>query len=108
MSQALTAFILARHFRPVNPSASVFPDFSDRVEMTGFEPVTLAMQARCSPAELHPRPGRPLRHRVRVPGLEPGTSALSELRSSQLSYTRVVQTKKPNRRGLALPTLRLE
>ena len=26
--------------------------------------------------------------RVRVPGFEPGTSALSELRSSQLSYTR--------------------
>src|SRR3954466_7151162 len=28
---------------------------------------------------------------MRVPGFEPGTSALSELRSSQLSYTRDVQ-----------------
>ena len=37
--------------------------------------------------------------RVRVPGFEPGTSALSELRSSQLSYTRepVRKTRGPNR-----------
>src|SRR5204863_1767361 len=36
---------------------------------------------------------------VRVPGFEPGTSALSELRSSQLSYTRGPprQTEEPNR-----------
>ena len=25
------------------------------VEMTGFEPVTFALQRRCSPAELHPQ-----------------------------------------------------
>src|SRR5439155_7870701 len=31
--------------------------------------------------------------RVRVPGFEPGTSALSELRSSQLSYTRDTPVK---------------
>jgi hypothetical protein len=33
---------------------------------------------------------------LRVLGFEPRTSALSELRSSQLSYTRVSPTKKPN------------
>ncbi len=38
-----------------------------------------------------------------VLGFEPRTSALSELRSSQLSYTPVCgQTKKPNPKGLAL------
>src|SRR5437763_3781998 len=50
----------------------------------------LACKASALPVELRPLPSE-----VRVPGLEPGTSALSELRSSQLSYTRV-QTKKPN------------
>jgi hypothetical protein len=49
---------------------------------------------------------RLFKDRMRVPGFEPGTSALSELRSSQLSYTRDFQlqplpaapgeTKKPN------------
>src|SRR5262249_18364386 len=47
---------------------------------------------------------------VRVPGFEPGTSALSELRSSQLSYTRgsrPPETQEPNRRGLALSANRI-
>lgn len=44
-----------------------------------------ACKAGARPVELLPRPDPP---RVRVPGFEPGTSALSELRSSQLSYTR--------------------
>jgi hypothetical protein len=43
---------------------------------------------------------------VRVLGFEPRTSALSELRSSQLSYTRLLrfsphETRRPNRFGLA-------
>ena len=28
---------------------------ANSVEMTGFEPVTFALQRRCSPAELHPQ-----------------------------------------------------
>jgi hypothetical protein len=40
--------------------------------------------------------------RMRVPGFEPGTSALSELRSSQLSYTRDVQPN-PSPPNLATP-----
>ena len=60
--------------------------------------------------------GLDLGARMRVPGFEPGTSALSELRSSQLSYTRDVQpnpsirpgsshsNKKANRIGWLLAT----
>ena len=48
-----------------------------------------ACKAGALPVELLPRPRAA--NRVRVPGFEPGTSALSELRSSQLSYTRDVQ-----------------
>ena len=47
---------------------------------------------------------------VRVPGFEPGTSALSELRSSQLSYTRgrrSLETQEPNHSGLALSANRI-
>ncbi len=64
------------------------------LEMRGFEPLTLALQTRRSPAELHPRVGLPqaivgrLPRQMGVLGFEPRTSALSELRSSQLSYTR--------------------
>ena len=43
-------------------------------------------------------PVSPVSHRVRVLGFEPRTSALSELRSSQLSYTRVrfIPPRQPN------------
>ena len=53
------------------------------VEMTGFEPVTFALQRRCSPAELHPQdlPGL-----VGLTGFEPVTPALSAQCSNQLSY----------------------
>ena len=56
---------------------------TDSVEMTGFEPVTFALQRRCSPAELHPRdlPGL-----VGLTGFEPVTPALSAQCSNQLSY----------------------
>ena len=40
-------------------------------------------------------PGPDRQPRVRVPGFEPGTSALSELRSSQLSYTRLASVNSP-------------
>ncbi len=41
---------------PVWWPASDRPDlWSHSVEMTGFEPVTFALQRRCSPAELHPQ-----------------------------------------------------
>ena len=51
--------------------------------MTGFEPVTFALQRRCSPAELHPQdlPGL-----VGLTGFEPVTPALSAQCSNQLSY----------------------
>ncbi len=62
-----------------------------RVEMTGFEPVTSALQTRRSPTELHPREAA---SGMRVLGFEPRTSALSELRSSQLSYTRLVTSER--------------
>ena len=52
-----------------------------RVEMTGFEPVTFALQRRCSPAELHPQ-----NERVGLTGFEPVTPVLSGLCSNQLSY----------------------
>ena len=51
------------------------------VEMTGFEPVTFALQRRCSPAELHPQSNR-----VGLTGFEPVTPVLSGLCSNQLSY----------------------
>ena len=56
---------------------------ADSVEMTGFEPVTFALQRRCSPAELHPQglPGP-----VGLTGFEPVTPALSAQCSNQLSY----------------------
>src|ERR671938_519538 len=41
---------------------------------------------------------------MRVPGFEPGTSALSELRSSQLSYTRDVQPNPSSLAGVLCPT----
>ena len=56
---------------------------ANSVEMTGFEPVTFALQRRCSPAELHPQdlPGL-----VGLTGFEPVTPALSAQCSNQLSY----------------------
>ena len=51
--------------------------------MTGFEPVTFALQRRCSPAELHPQD---LLGLVGLTGLEPVTPVLSGLCSNQLSY----------------------
>ena len=53
------------------------------VEMTGFEPVTFALQRRCSPAELHPQN---LLGLVGLTGFEPVTPALSAQCSNQLSY----------------------
>ena len=60
---------------PLSPGRSV--------EMTGFEPVTFALQRRCSPAELHPQD---LLGLVGLTGLEPVTPVLSGLCSNQLSY----------------------
>ena len=54
---------------------------TDSVEMTGFEPVTFALQRRCSPAELHPQ-----NQLVGLTGFEPVTPVLSGLCSNQLSY----------------------
>ena len=48
--------------------------------MRGIEPLTSCLQSRRSPSELHPR------SLMGILGFEPRTSALSELRSSQLSY----------------------
>src|SRR5262245_15022580 len=66
--------------------------------MGGLEPPTSALQTRRSPSELHPL------RRLGVLGFEPRTSALSELRSSQLSYTPLVAVKQKSqtRLGLAL------
>src|SRR4051812_20320936 len=83
------------------------------MEMGGIEPPTSCLQSRRSPTELHPRASgewRPrksflpwslvLRDAVGVLGFEPRTSALSELRSSQLSYTPadwpLMKRKKPD------------
>ena len=51
--------------------------------MTGFEPVTFALQRRCSPAELHPQDNV---LGVGLTGFEPVTPALSAQCSNQLSY----------------------
>ena len=59
------------------------------VEMTGFEPVTFALQRRCSPAELHPQD---LLGLVGLTGFEPVTPVLSGLCSNQLSYKPRVRT----------------
>ena len=75
------------------PRFAFFLDFlfavSLIVEMGGIEPPTSCLQSRRSPSELHPpaKPQAALFRRVGVLGFEPRTSALSELRSSQLSYT---------------------
>src|SRR4051794_25503728 len=72
------------------------------MEMGGIEPPTSCLQSRRSPTELHPLRGGgaaaadrpvtlPLLDAVGVLGFEPRTSALSELRSSQLSYTPVAR-----------------
>src|SRR5262245_29275876 len=83
------------------------------MEMGGIEPPTSCLQSRRSPTELHPRASgesRPpesisptagvLLDAVGVLGFEPRTSALSELRSSRLSYTpadgTVRKRKKPD------------
>ena len=68
-------------------SLSVFLEHS--VEMTGFEPVTFALQRRCSPAELHPQD---LLGLVGLTGFEPVTPALSAQCSNQLSYKPRVST----------------
>jgi hypothetical protein len=66
-----------------------------KVETRGFEPLTLWLQTRCSPTELRPRKALAQHCRaqgerrtcaVGQPGLEPGTSVLSGLRSNHLSY----------------------
>ena len=58
-------------------------ELTNPVEMTGFEPVTFALQRRCSPAELHPQD---LLGLVGLTGFEPVTPALSAQCSNQLSY----------------------
>jgi hypothetical protein len=63
-------------YRTPKPALSIHS-----VEMTGFEPVTFALQRRCSPAELHPQS-----YRVGLTGFEPVTPVLSGLCSNQLSY----------------------
>ncbi len=54
--------------------------------MGGFEPPTSRVQGGRSPAELHPRLWRRPPCQVGQPGIEPGTSVLSGLRSNRLSY----------------------
>src|SRR5262249_40358702 len=76
------------------------------LEMRGFEPLTSGLQNRRSPTELHPR--KAACQQMGVLGFEPRTSALSELRSSQLSYTPLRNKKAKPRRGLASPTPRCE
>src|SRR5262245_66616857 len=88
------------------------------MEMGGIEPPTSCLQSRRSPTELHPRASgesRPpesisptagvLLDAVGVLGFEPRTSALSELRSSRLSYTpadgTLMKRKKPDSQGPA-------
>src|SRR5215204_2331684 len=97
MAFPLTSTMLGTSVPPVNPSLRFFsfPQSSlIEMEMGGIEPPTSCLQSRRSPTELHPRLAggyeaialaapRP----VGVLGFEPRTSALSELRSSQLSYT---------------------
>ena len=56
------------------------------VEMSGFEPPTPCVQGRCSPAELHPRPGVKMMSLVGLDRVELSTSRLSGVRSNQLSY----------------------
>ena len=76
---------------PINNSVctpkSTSPGHS--VEMTGFEPVTFALQRRCSPAELHPQV---VLGSVGLTGFEPVTPVLSGLCSNQLSYKPRVRT----------------
>ena len=72
---AYRSTILIALLNPLSPGRSV--------EMTGFEPVTFALQRRCSPAELHPQDSAWL---VGLTGFEPVTPALSAQCSNQLSY----------------------
>src|SRR4051794_41457166 len=57
--------------------------------MGGFEPPTSRVQGGRSPTELHPQTpvtGDDSAGMVGQPGIEPGTSVLSGLRSNRLSY----------------------
>jgi hypothetical protein len=82
-------------FRPMSAHPSTilaplrFRSLGHSVEMTGFEPVTFALQRRCSPAELHPQD---LLGLVGLTGFEPVTPVLSGLCSNQLSYKPRVRT----------------
>jgi hypothetical protein len=60
------------------------------VELGRFELPTSRVQGGRSPTKLQPREAGPTPARatwVGVPGIEPGTSVLSGLRSNRLSYT---------------------
>ena len=61
------------------------------VELGRFELPTSRVQGGRSPTKLQPPDAPPARppagRRVGVPGIEPGTSVLSGLRSNRLSYT---------------------
>jgi hypothetical protein len=75
------------------------PPAPESVELGRFELPTSRVQGGRSPTKLQPRvrglphagaalgTGCPVRARVGVPGIEPGTSVLSGLRSNRLSYT---------------------
>ena len=56
------------------------------VESTGIEPVTSCLQGRRSPSWANPPSGYPFLEVVGKNGLEPSTSRLSVVCSSQLSY----------------------
>ena len=66
----------------------------EKVETRGLEPLTSAVQGRRSPNwAMSPSKGNSLpkqtmykKYLVGLPGLEPGTSPLSEERSNRLSY----------------------
>jgi hypothetical protein len=88
-----------------SPGNSCSADSANLVEMGGFEPPTSRVQGGRSPTELHPQFRIPSQHPDSVslasgsalesaglsslvgqPGIEPGTSVLSGLRSNRLSY----------------------
>lgn len=85
-----TCFASREFFQFPSREAGTRPDPKNHtvVEVTGFEPVTSWLQTRRSPTELHPRQhSRVAGPKVVGPGrFELPASALSGLRSNQLSY----------------------
>src|SRR5438128_935337 len=93
---------------PVNPFLSIFPKIRylrqrDRagLQRSGDDGIR-TRGLRCAKPTLYQLSYIPFGSRrsgVRAPGVEPGTSALSELRSSQLSYARVSSGQQKSQTG---------